>query len=618
MPECLGAHHGASPETARIEAPATSGRWALVVRRAAEPLADQSLYLVNHPFRPACRPVLSGDMKSDLRQKSVLSLLLLVLLVLAPQVATAGEAAWAGPKKEVSAFDQALGKVNDAVGSALFFNVTGDAFRAGVFDEKGRPVVDPATGKQKKKTVEVPFLVVFLLAGAIFFTIWYRLINVRGFRHAIDVVRGRYDDPKDTGEITHFRALTSALSATVGLGNIAGVAIAIQLGGPGAVFWMLITAFFGMCAKFSSCTLSQLYRQKNADGSISGGPMYYLDLGLRRRGGFFKPFGKVLAVMYAFMIMGGALGGGNMFQSNQSFAAMKDAFGVDASGRYVFGVVMAALVALVVLGGIKRIGAATSRIVPIMVGIYVIASIVVILVNITEVPHALALIVKMAFTDNALYGGGAGVLVWGVKRAAFSNEAGLGSASIAHAAAKTEEPVREGLVAMLGPFIDTMVVCMMTALVVIVTGTWSDTSVADGVALTTTSFGTVLPWFPAVLTVCVVLFAYSTMISWCYYGERGWIYLLDHFSGSGLKSVVVFRVVFVFFVFVGAVAKFDSVLGFSDLLILCMAFPNILGSLALAPELLARLKDYWSRYTSGKMTAALDAAKADSPPAEPA
>lgn len=553
-------------------------------------------------------------MRSHPRRSRALPLLLLLLTLLVPTQVTADEAAQA-ETKEVSAFDQALGKVNDVVATALFFPVTGDAFRAGVFDEKGQPVIDERTGKQKQKTVDVPFLVVFLMAGAIFFTLWYRIINVRGFRHAIDVVRGKYDDPKDTGEITHFRALTSALSATVGLGNIAGVAIAIQLGGPGAVFWMVVTAFFGMCAKFSSCTLSQLYRKKNRDGSISGGPMYYLDLGLKAKGGFFRPFGKVLAVMYAFMIMGGALGGGNMFQSNQSFAAIKDAFGVNAEYDWMFGLTMASLVGLVVLGGIKRIGAATSRIVPLMVGIYVVASIVVIVVNIGQVPHALALIVKMAFTDNALYGGAAGVLVWGVKRAAFSNEAGLGSASIAHAAAKTEEPVREGLVAMLGPFIDTMVVCMMTAMVVIVTGTWSDTSVADGVALTTTSFRTVLPWFPAVLTVCIVLFAYSTMISWCYYGERGWIYLLDHFSGSGLKSVVVFRAVFVFFVFVGAVTRFEQVLGFSDLLILCMAFPNILGSLVLAPELLSRLKDYWSRYTSGKMAEVL---KADAPPPEPA
>ncbi len=514
--------------------------------------------------------------------------------------------AWAGqeastPKPEPSAFDKALGSVNDVVGKALFFNVAGDTFTAGEFDKQGKPVIDPATGKQKRKVVEVPFLVVVLLVGAVFFTIWYRAINVRGFRHAIEVVRGKYDDPEDTGEITHFRALTSALSATVGLGNIAGVAIAIQLGGPGAVFWMMVTAFFGMCAKFSSCTLAQLYRQQNADGSISGGPMYYLDLGLRAKGGWYKPFGKALAVTYAFMIMGGALGGGNMFQSNQAFAAFADSFNVDKQYGNVFGLVLAALVALVILGGIKRIGAATSKIVPAMVVIYVAASLVVIFTNIARVPEAVGLIFRMAFTDNALYGGMAGVLVWGVKRAAFSNEAGLGSAAIAHAAAKTDEPVREGLVAMMGPFIDTMVVCLMTALVVIVSGVWSDPSIADGVQLTTAAFGSVMSWFPAVLTISILLFAYSTMISWCYYGERGWIYLLDHFGGRGLKSVVVFRIIFVAFVFIGAVSKLEQVLGFSDLLILCMAFPNIIGSVILAPELRRRLAEYWGRYQTGKL-----------------
>lgn len=296
-----------------------------------------------------------------------------------------------------------------------------------------------------------------------------------------------------------------------------------------------------------------------------------------------------------------------MFQANQSFAAFAEAVGVmpGHSGyehlKYGFGLTLAVLVALVILGGIKRIGAATSRIVPAMVGIYVLASLVVIAVNFERIPEALSLIFRMAFTDNALYGGMMGVLVWGVKRAAFSNEAGLGSAAIAHAAAKTDEPVREGLVAMMGPFIDTMVVCMMTALVVIVTGAWRDPSIADGVHLTTAAFGSVISWFPLVLSVSVLLFAYSTMISWCYYGERGWIYLLDHFGGSGLKSVVVFRVVFVFFVLVGSVSTLEEVLGFSDLLILCMAFPNILGSVLLAPDLLKRLNDYWGRFTTGKM-----------------
>jgi AGCS family alanine or glycine:cation symporter len=402
--------------------------------------------------------------------------------------------------------------------------------------------------------------------------------------------------------------LTSALSATIGLGNIAGVAIAIQLGGPGAVFWMMIAAFFGMSEKFSSCTLSQLYRRRNADGSISGGPMYYLDLGLREKGGAWRTIGKVLAVMFAFMVMGGSLGGGNMFQSNQSFEAVSDAFGVPQSANWLFGLIMAFLVGLVIIGGIKRIGAATSRIVPAMVLIYVIASIVVIVTNITRVPAAISLIFRMAFSENAAYGGIVGVLVWGIKRASFSNEAGLGSSAIAHAAAKTEEPVREGLVGMMEPFVDTIIVCLMTGVVVVVSGVWNDPEVAKqaagsltGVKLTAAAFATVISWFPYILSLCVLLFAYSTMISWCYYGERGWIYLLDHFGGRGLRTVVVFRIVFVCFVFVGAVTNLSEVLGFSDLLILCMAFPNIVGSVILAPHVRRIVEDYWRRFRSGTL-----------------
>jgi AGCS family alanine or glycine:cation symporter len=269
--------------------------------------------------------------------------------------------------------------------------------------------------------------------------------------------------------------------------------------------------------------------------------------------------------------------------------------------------VLATLVGLVILGGIRRIGAATSRIVPAMVALYVVASIAVLAANLTALPAAIGLILQKAFTANAVWGGLVGVMVKGVTRAAFSNEAGLGSAAIAHAAAKTDEPVREGLVAMLGPFIDTMVVCLMTAMVVIVTGVWSDPSVPDGVVMTTQAFDTVIPHFSKVLAISILLFAYSTMISWCYYGERGWIYLLDHFGGSGLRSVAVFRVVFVFFVYVGAVTSLDQVLGFSDLLILCMAFPNIIGSAILAPKVLAKVRDYWERYQSGQMRRAGEA-----------
>ena len=511
-----------------------------------------------------------------------------------------------------------LGAFNEKMFKVLLFDVAFGAVTVDVVDKDGKGELDEA-GQPKQKVVGIPFLVVILVFGALFFTFYYRWINIRGFKHAVAIVRGKYDNPDDEGEISHFRALTSALSATVGLGNIAGVAIAITKGGPGAVVWMMIIALFGMTAKFSSCTLAQLYRKVNDDGSISGGPMYYLDLGLKKMGGPWGTIGKFLAVTYAFMIMGGAFGGGNMFQANQTMEALTYTFGWQVTGAdgtmipsptasWTIGIVMAVLVAAVILGGIKRIGAATSKIVPAMCGIYVLASLFVILTNLGQLPSALSQMFQMAFTENAVFGGMMGVLVTGVTRAAFSNEAGLGSASIAHAAAKTDEPVREGMVAMMGPFIDTIVVCLMTSMVVIITGAWSDptlTQVAGinpGVKLTAFAFESVISWFPYILAVCIALFAYSTMISWCYYGERGWIYLLDHFGDKlGQKSVIGFRIIFVFFVVFGAVNKLGDVLDFSDIMILSMAFPNIIGSVILAPKLLPKVKDYWERYSSGQM-----------------
>ena len=510
----------------------------------------------------------------------------------------------------VEAAPSFLARVNSKIFTVLFFDVTRGSVQIDEVNRDGSPVLD-GSGTAKKKTIQVPFIVLVLMLGAIFFTFWYRWINIRGFKHAIDVIRGKHDKPEDTGEISHFRALTSALSATVGLGNIAGVAVAIQLGGPGAVFWMLIAAVFGMTAKFSSCTLSQMYRKINADGTVSGGPMYYLDIGLsesRYKG--LKVLGKVLAVMYALMIMGGAIGGGNMFQANQTAEAFASTFEISDTGtwNWVIGITLAIGVGVVIIGGIKRIGAATSKIVPFMCGIYVLASIFIILTHISQIPETIRLIFTMAFTKNAYYGGFFGVLIMGVRRAAFSNEAGLGSAAIAHAAAKTEEPVREGIVGMIGPFIDTIIVCFMTAMVVIITGTWNDPSISQsaGVTLTTEAFGSVIGWFPYILTLCIGLFAYSTMISWCYYGERGWIYLLDHIGeeGVGLKTVVLFRIIFVIFIVVGAVSKLSDVLDFSDAMIFSMAFPNIVGSIFLAPKVLEKVRDYWGRYQSGEMSPA--------------
>ena len=306
-------------------------------------------------------------------------------------------------------------------------------------------------------------------------------MSIRGFRHAIDVLRGRYDDPKDPGEITHFQALSSALSATIGLGNIAGVAIAVSLGGPGAVFWMIVTAVFGMSSKLASCTLAIMYRRTTDDGHVSGGPMYYLEKGLALKGK--AEFGRTLAVIYAFLTIGGSFGGGNMFQANQTLEILSTVSPWFKDNNWIMGLIMAFFVGLVIIGGIRRIGSVTSKIVPAMCVLYVVSSLFIILMNVTQVPAMLVRIVSDAFTGPAMYGGFFGVLVMGIRRAAFSNEAGLGSAAFAHAAAKTDEPAREGMVAMIGPFIDTIVVCLMTSMVVIITGAWNNPAAKQAVGV---------------------------------------------------------------------------------------------------------------------------------------
>jgi AGCS family alanine or glycine:cation symporter len=528
--------------------------------------------------------------------------------------------------KHESVLNHALGEFNGWVATVLFFSVTGNTFDIPEIDRDGEPVLDEH-GKQKERGVGFPFIVFVLVAGGVFFSFFYRFINVRAIRHAIDIVRGKFDREEDAGDVSHFRALTSALSATVGLGNIAGVAIAIQMGGPGAVLWMMIAAFFGMSLKFNSCTLAQMFRRTNLDGSVSGGPMYYLDLGLRQVGGDGSPLamaGKALAFVYALMIMGGSFGGGNMFQANQSFSAVASSFDVSPDGASTFGIVLAVLVGLVIIGGIQRIGAATARIVPAMVSIYVVASLYVIFANVSRVPETLGLIFSMAFSESAAFGGVVGVLVMGFQRASFSNEAGIGSAAVAHAAAKTDQPVREGMVAMLEPVIDTMLVCLMTALVVIMSGAWNDPALIDlggdlkGVQLTAAAFSTEISWFPYVLTGCVLLFAYSTMISWAYYGERGWIYIVDHLGpGAGQRSLIGYRLIFVVFVYVGAVTKPGHVLNFSDYMILCMAFPNILGGVILAPTVKRALTKYWQSFQKGEFTPGALADRGRKPAATP-
>ena len=443
------------------------------------------------------------------------------------------------------------------------------------------------------KILGFPLIVLILLVGSITFTFYFRFINVRGFTHAIDIIKGKYDNPKDDGQISHFQALTSALSATIGLGNIAGVAVAVSLGGPGAVFWMILIAFFSMSAKFVSCTLGQLYRQVNPDGSIDGGPMYYLEKGLGELG--MGTLGKVLGILYAIFIIGGAFGGGNMFQANQSYALVGSLTGISS---LTYGIILAILVGVVIIGGIKRIGQTTEKIVPTMVVLYVGASLFVILTNLDKLGGVVASIMSEAFSPNAIYGGLIGVLVTGIKRAVFSNEGGVGSASIAHSAAKTDEPVREGIVAMVGPFIDTIIVCFMTASVILIT---KDTNPLyqvgggiNGVELTSAAFGSVISWFPIILSIVVFLFSYSTMISWYYYGNKGWKYLF------GDTTIPVYQTLYLGCTVLGAIASLGNVMDFSDLMILSCAVPNIIGALFLLPKLRVHLNDYWTRYQAGK------------------
>jgi len=440
---------------------------------------------------------------------------------------------------------------------------------------------------------KMPIVVAWLAIGMVYFTVRLGFPQVRAFGHALRVTRGDYDDHDDPGEISHFRALTSALSGTLGLGNIAGVAIAIAIGGPGAMFWMTVSGLFGMASKLAECTLGQLYRVEQADGTVSGGPMHYLTDGLGKRG--WPRLGKALAVTFAVLCMGGSVGGGNMFQSNQSFAAVADVVPFFADKGWLFGLLMAFGTGLVIIGGIKRIGAATSFIVPFMVAIYMAAGAWILVVHAADIPHAALVIVREAFSPVAVAGGFVGSMAVGLQRAAFSNEAGIGSASIAHSAARTRYGVREGIVSLLEPFIDTVVVCNMTAIVVIVTGAYHDDT-TNGVVMTSRAFASVLPWFPVVLTVAVVLFAYATMISWSYYGERCAVWLF------GPRASLPFRLVFLFGTFGGAVFELGHVLDFSDLMILGMAFPNLIGVFLLSGEVRKAYDDYWARHLAGEFT----------------
>ncbi len=448
-------------------------------------------------------------------------------------------------------------------------------------------------------SADMPFIVAWLIVGAVFLTVRMSFINLRMFRHAYHILRGKYAVPGTEGEVSSFQALTTALSATVGLGNIAGVAIAIMIGGPGATFWMIVAGFLGMTSKFTEATLAQMYREVRPDGHIMGGAMEYLSRGLAEKG--WAQTGKVLAIIFSILTIGGSLGAGNAFQVSQSLTAVKLQIPILVEQPWIYGVVMGALVAVVIIGGIRRIAHTAEAIVPAMVTIYVLACIWIILSNVTMIPDAVVKIITEAFTPAAGMGGLIGVLVQGFKRAAFSSEAGIGSAAIVHATAKVAYPVRQGIVALMEPFIDTIVICSMTALVIIITGVYNSPETTElvanreGAALTAVAFGSSVSWFPIILSVSVVLFAYSTMISWSYYGERCWTYMF------GESSTMAYRIIFIIFVVLGSVTSASNILDFSDLLILGMALPNFIGLYVLHGKVRQALSSYLLKLKSGEL-----------------
>ena len=446
-----------------------------------------------------------------------------------------------------------------------------------------------------------PFIVVWLVVAALFFTFYFRFINLRSFGVGMKLIRGKYDTSGAPGEVTHFQALSTALSGTVGLGNIAGVATAISVGGPGATFWMIMAGLLGMSTKFVECTLGVKYRKIKADGSVAGGPMYYLSQGFADKG--MAGLGKVLAVLFAILCVGAAIGGGNMFQANQSFAQLQNLTGGEASflaGKgWLFGLILAVLTGITIIGGIKGIARVTSKLVPFMGLIYVATGLYVIVVNYDMVLPVFAEIFSNAFNPDAVWGGFLGVLVVGFQRAAFSNEAGVGSAPIAHSAVKTDHSATEGLVALYEPFIDTVVVCTITALVINITGFIPATPDAgvSGIELTSNAFGSVVWWFPYVLTVAAVLFAFSTMISWSYYGVRSWTYVF----GDNKTQENIFKIIFLVFTVIGASINLEAVIGISFSMVFAMSFPNIIGCYLLTPVVKAELNSFIQKYKAGEI-----------------
>lgn len=528
--------------------------------------------------------------------------LLTILTLVFPFFAFAQEAAETAAESGIDAkIEQGFKPFADFIGSVIFFSI-------------------PIAGKT------VPIVLIILIASALFFTFFFKFANIRYMKAAINTVRGKYNDAdpvssdiaagdptpggdiKETirkedvvGEVTQFQALSAALSATVGLGNIAGVAVAIAVGGPGATIWMIIAGLLGMSTKMVEATLGVKYREVGEDGKIYGGPMYYLKKGLAEKN--MGVLGKILAVFFAIMVVGGSLGGGNMFQANQAAAQMKNLIGLDSG--FIFGIIMAVLVGLVIIGGIKRIGKVAEKIVPIMGLIYVGASLIIIFMNITLIPEAIMVVIRGAFSPMAALGGVIGVMITGFQRAAFSNEAGVGSSSIAHSAVKTKYPASEGLVASIEPFVDTVIICSMTAMVIVVMnlkdnlfnyGDVVEKKVLlnatgeriGGVDMTSLAFENAIPYFSIVLAVAVILFAFSTMLSWSYYGLQGWKYLF----GKGKVADTIYKIMFLLFVVIGASSSLGSVIDFSDAMIFAMVFPNVIGLFILTPVVKKEIKKY--------------------------
>jgi len=519
-----------------------------------------------------------------------------LLAILMPMITMAGET---GLDQKI---DEAFKPFSDLVSSIVFFPIFG-----------------------------TPFVLILLVVSALFFTIYFGFPNFRYFGKAINVVRGKYDhvdqssagdsklavdgDIKDTiadeskdGEVTHFQALATAVSGTVGNGNIAGVALAIALGGPGATFWMIICGLLGMSSKFVECTLGVQYRDIGKDGTVYGGPMYYLSKGLKEKG--FATLGKITAVLFAIFCIGGSFGGGNAAQSNQATIVLKDLMGLSStSAGALIGVVLAIIIGVIIIGGIKRIASVTEKVVPFMAVMYLIACLYIILSNYTLVDNAISLIFTEAFNPQAIgVGGVIGVLLVGFKRAAFSNEAGAGSASIAHSAVKTKYSASEGLVALLEPFIDTVVICTMTALVIIIYNfggafdyggegsVMIDGVSYEGAGITSKAFGEYIPYSDVFLTIAVVLFAVSTMISWSYYGLQSWKYLF----GRGRIADLTYKSLFLIFVIIGAAASMKSIWDFSDAMIFAMIFPNMVGLFFLFPVVKKQLSRYLEAIRSSK------------------